>query len=92
MEVINNKEKSRFEYHIGDRFAIMEYNIKFKKLIIAHTEVPAEFAGQGIGKKLVQYALHYAEKNNLLIIAICSFTESYLNKHPEYNHLRDVKK
>ena len=92
MEVKDNKEKSRFEYHIGDRFAIMDYSVRFKKLIISHTEVPVEFANQGIGKKLVQYALHYAEKNNLLIIAICSFTESYLNKHPEYNHLRDVKK
>lgn len=92
MEVTNNLEKSRFEIEFANKIAFMEYSIKFKKLIVSHTEVPVEFSGQGFGKLLVKYAINFAEKNNLLIIPTCSFTEKYLNKHPEYNYIRDDKK
>lgn len=92
MEVTNNIEKHRFEVRYEGIIAFMDYSVKFKRLIIAHTQVPVEFVGQGIGKMLVNYAIKYAEEHKLLIIAICSFTEAYLNKHPEFNHLRDMKK
>lgn len=92
MEIINNQERNRFEIHFANKIAFSEYQIRMKKLILAHTEVPVEFSGQGFGKMLVKHAIDYAEKNNLLIIPTCSFTEKYLDKHPEYNYIRDDKK
>lgn len=89
MEVINNTERHRFEIHILDNMSYLEYQIKMKKMIFAHTEVPVELAGQGIAKTLVKHALQYAEDNNLKVIPVCSFSEKFLNKHQEYNHLRD---
>lgn len=92
MEVINNSEKNRFEIHFDNKIAFMDYTIRLKKLIVSHTEVPVEFSGQGFGKMLVKYAIDFAEKNNLLIIPTCSFIEKYLDKHPEYNYIRDDRK
>lgn len=92
MEVINNIENSRFEIHFAKKYTFMDYNIKFKKLILAHTEVTVEFSGQGFGKLLVNYAINFAEKNSLLIIPTCSFVEKFLDKHQEFNYLRDDKK
>lgn len=89
MEIINNTDRCRFELRIADKMAFQEYNIRLKKLIVAHTEVPVELSGQGFGKMLVKYALDFAEKNNYKVIPVCKFTEKYLDKHPEYNHLRD---
>ncbi len=89
MEVINNTDRCRFEIHIANQISYLEYNIKFKKMILAHTEVPVELTGQGIAKALVKNALKYAEDNNYKVIAVCKFSERFLDKHQEYNHLRD---
>ena len=88
MEVENNKEKSRFELKVLDKLCYLEYQVKLKSIIVAHTEVPVELSGQGLGKSLVCEAINYAKENNLKIIPVCKFTERYLNKHEEYNMLR----
>lgn len=89
MEIINNTDRLRFEIHLLDKMSYLEYQIKMKKMIFAHTEVPVELAGQGIAKTLVKHALQYAEDNNYKVIAVCKFSERFLDKHQEYNHLRD---
>ena len=89
MEIINNIDKNRFEIHLLDKLSILDYSIKFKKMIFAHTEVPVELAGQGIAKALVIDAIKFAEKNNYKIIPVCKYAERFFSKHQEYNHLLD---
>lgn len=88
MEIINNIDKSRFELKVIDKTCYMEYLIKMKTLIVAHTEVPVELSGQGFGKILVREAINFAKENNYKLIAVCKFTERFLNNHTEYNYIR----
>lgn len=86
-EIIQNKEKKRFEIHIGDQLAFQEYIQTEKDLVIPHTEVPQSLEGRGLGSLLAKNALAYAEKNGLKIMPLCPFMASYMAKHREYEHL-----
>ncbi len=86
-EIIQNKEKKRFEIHIGDQLAFQEYIQTEKDLVIPHTEVPQSLEGRGLGSLLAKNALAYAEKNGLKIMPLCPFMASYMSKHREYEHL-----
>ncbi len=51
--------------------------------IIDHTEVPSEFKGRGVGKKMVMAAVDFARNNDVKIIPACSFVKSLFEKIPE---------
>ncbi|MEN2399868.1 GNAT family N-acetyltransferase [Flavobacterium sp. MC2016-06] len=57
------------------------------KFIIDHTEVSEDFAGKGVGKKLLMAVVDYARNNNLKIIPLCPFAKSVFDKTEE---IRDV--
>lgn len=48
------------------------------RITIEHTEVYAEFKGEGIGKKLVIEAVEFARQQNLKIIPECSYAKHVL--------------
>lgn len=58
-----------------------------QKIIIDHTEVSPDFAGQGVGKSMVMEAVDYARRNNIKILPLCPFAKSVFSKMPE---IRDV--
>jgi predicted GNAT family acetyltransferase len=88
MNVKNNTDKSRFELNVMNKICYLEYSIKLKHIILAHTEVPVELVGQGFAKELLFNAIDFAKSKNFKIIPVCKFSESYLNKHKEYNDIR----
>ena len=53
------------------------------KIIIDHTEVPQEFSGKGIGKKLVMAAVDYVRENKIKIIPLCTYAKSVFDKDKE---------
>ncbi|MCU0448080.1 MAG: N-acetyltransferase [Microscillaceae bacterium] len=57
------------------------------KMIIDHTEVSDQLAGQGVGKKMLLAAVDYARQNNLKILPLCPFAKSVFDKVAE---IRDV--
>lgn len=58
-----------------------------EKFIIEHTEVGADFGGQGVGKKLVLAAVEFARENQLKIIPLCPYAKSVFDKNDD---LKDV--
>lgn len=50
------------------------------KIIIDHTEVETAFAGKGVGKQLLFFAVDYARKNSLKILPLCPFAKSMFDK------------
>ena len=51
-EVRENPQKHRFELPIeGDAMALAYYTIEDGRVVLTHTEVPAEFSGQGIASR-----------------------------------------
>lgn len=72
----------------GEWLAEMTYSREgTRKIVIDHTEVDDSLKGKGIGKYLVEAAVQYARKNNLLIKATCPFVKSVLEKDEQYEDI-----
>ena len=88
--VRDNADQHRFEIDLGGgAFAIAEYTLPAGKIMFTHTEVPAEYEGQGIGTLLIKHALASARERGLQVIPICPFFAAYMKKHPEVQDLLD---
>lgn len=85
--LIDNKEKNRFEFHIGEQIATVAYFISNQEIYIPHVNVPKNLEGQGIASALVLSVLKNIEERNLKLIPICSFLIIYLKRHPEWKKL-----
>ena len=53
------------------------------RLVIKHTSVSTDYAGQGVGKLLIQETVRYAKEKELKIVVVCSYAVKMKNKHPE---------
>lgn len=78
---------NQFEIHVGDAVAFAEYQVKGDSIIFPHTVVPEAFAGQGVGKRLVEIGLAYAKDQGLLVRPHCSFFKAYIAKRPELHDM-----
>lgn len=52
-------------------------------LVIKHTEVAAELAGQGIGRALLEAVADYSRENKLRILPVCPFAKNLMLRDPE---------
>lgn len=83
--VISNDEvNSRFEVQTGGEMAFLAYRRMPGKLVLVHTEVPTEFAGHGIGSKLVRAGIEFARELGLMVVPLCPFATDYIRRHQEY--------
>ena len=54
MDVVENPEQNRFELALDGGTALVAYRRDGNRLVLVHTEVPAQFAGQGVGSRLAK--------------------------------------
>lgn len=87
MEVINNKEKNRFELEIDGHLAIIEYQEKDGSIALTSTQVPDALSGRGIGKEIISQAVAQIEKTDLKVIPVCSFIQAWFKRNPDKNDL-----
>ncbi len=87
VKLIDNKEEKRFEMHIDDHIALIDYILKPDKIYLTHTNVPPEIGGRGIGMKIVLATLEEADRRGLRIISGCSFIDFFIERHPEWKRL-----
>ena len=91
LTVRDNPDRHRFEIDLGDgSFAIAEYTLPAGKIMFTHTEVPEAHEGQGIGTKLIRFALDAARERGLKVIPICPFFAAYMQEHAEVQDLLDA--
>jgi uncharacterized protein len=69
----------------GERLAEMTYTVAGSRVIIDHTDVDERLRGTGTGAKLVQAAVEWARKENVLLMPLCPFARSVFDKTPEYS-------
>jgi predicted GNAT family acetyltransferase len=60
LNISNDQAENRIVVHIGGKTAFLAYRRMPGKLVLVHTEVPTEFAGHGIGSKLVRAGIEFA--------------------------------
>lgn len=83
-EIRDNAELKRYELPVGDQVAVVTYNLSEPNLMITETLVPEALEGQGIASRLAKHVLADAKERGLLILPVCPFFSSYLQKHPEH--------
>lgn len=67
--------------------AYLDYELTPPIMAITHTWVPQELGGQGIAAELTRAALEAAQSAQWQVDPVCTYTQHYLNKHPQYKHL-----
>jgi predicted GNAT family acetyltransferase len=82
-DVIDNKDASRFELRADGWLAELIYRVRGDRLVLVHTEVPAELEGRGIGTRLVTAAVDRAAREGLTLVPLCPFARDWLERHPE---------
>lgn len=87
----HNPNKNRFEASTPAGMAVSDYMKVGNTLIFTHTEVPEALEGQGIGSKLVKFALDYVRENKLTASPLCPFVKAYVERHPEYSDIVRLK-
>ena len=84
MTVKHNEAAHRYELETDHGLAIAVYRQEGDSAIFAHTEVPPEDEGKGIGGRLVRAALDDTRRRGLKIVPACSFVVAFVRRHPEY--------
>jgi len=82
-EVVKNPQKRQFEIQLGTELGLLAYRERPGQIDLMHTEVPPSHRSQGIGEKLVRFALGYAKQHQLSVIPTCKFVRAYLKRHPD---------
>lgn len=85
--VIHNAAARQFEAPTDHGDAVLQYRLRGGALDLAHTLVPHEAEGQGVGTALAHAALEHARREKVRVIPSCPFVASYLNQHQEFADL-----
>ncbi|MDX1640552.1 MAG: GNAT family N-acetyltransferase [Balneolaceae bacterium] len=88
IEFVDNEDKKRFELHIDNITAFVDYIINKKgEIYLTHTEVPKEAEGRGLAKELLENVFEEIEKRELKLVPICPFVKVYLHRNPDWKRL-----
>jgi hypothetical protein len=81
--IVDDTDNERFELARDGLVAQLWYELEGDRLILVHTEVPEQFAGQGVGGQLVQAAIGRAQRERLTIVPWCPFVRRWLRGHAD---------
>jgi len=85
MEVRENTQQHRFELPIkGEAMAVAYYRVEDGRVVLTHTEVPAEFSGQGIASRLARGTFELLRRSGRKAVLKCPFMGEFFARHPEY--------
>nr|WP_275053947.1 GNAT family N-acetyltransferase [Calidithermus terrae] len=84
LELSDNPARSRYEARTGGEVVgFAEYRLLTGAVMFTHTEVSEAAEGQGIGSKLVRYALEDVRSKGLYAIPMCPFVSAFIQRHRE---------
>ena len=89
MGVVENVEQNRFELTLDGGTALVAYRRDGERLVLVHTEVPSQFAGQGVGSKLAKGVFELLRASGRKAVVRCEFLKGWIAKHPDYNDVVD---
>ncbi len=87
IEIHENEKKRRFEAQVGEHTAVMYRYYSDDSLVVTHTKVPDDLAGQGLASRMARAVLDGARQRGLTVVPICPFLAAYITRHPEYQDL-----
>ncbi|MCB2408113.1 GNAT family N-acetyltransferase [Hymenobacter lucidus] len=88
--ITHNQEDQAFYATLSGYEAELAYSRPTDTVIdFTHTFVDENLRGKGVGEALAVEALDYARAQQLQIKTSCSFMRSYVERHSEYQDLRE---
>ncbi len=88
--VTDNRDASRLEASVDSDIAELIYRLRAGRLVLIHTGVPPSLEGRGVGGKLVQAAIDWAERDGLVVVPLCPFARGWLKRHPDAASKADI--
>lgn len=86
--VVHRPEGQTFEAFVDGLRCMADYRRDGNIIRMVHTVVPPQLEGQGIAAQLVEAALTWIESEQLKVDPVCSYVRLYLQRHPEWQHLK----
>jgi uncharacterized protein len=85
IEIADNADEQRYEVRLdGELAGFAQYRLRPGLIAFVHTEVDDRFEGQGLGSRLIAFALDDARARNLAVLPFCPFVNAYVQRHREY--------
>ena len=85
--VQHNVGAKRFEALVDGYLSVVDYTFEGDVVVFTHTFVPPELRGRGIAEKLVRAALGWAQTEKRRIVPACSYVETLIRRHAEFQAL-----
>ena len=87
LQISHDPDARRFTTRLEGHEAELVYRLQQGRMSIDHTGVPEALGGKGVAGELVKAALEYARAEGLRVVAACSYSAAYVQRHPEYADL-----
>jgi predicted GNAT family acetyltransferase len=87
MELHVEHEPGRFFARVDGDVAELVYELRTGVLDVLHTYTPPALRGRDLAARLTDAAFAYARAEGLKIVPSCSYTRTYLARHPELQAL-----
>ena len=84
----HDSKAHRFNTVVDDVTGHLEYELAGEVMTLTHPIVPPEIGGRGIAGALVKAALDHARAEGWKVVAQCSYAETWMSRHPDYQDLR----
>jgi predicted GNAT family acetyltransferase len=89
LDVERNDDLSRYEGRVaGELVTVINYVRRDDVLEITHTRTRLRWRGRGLAGKVTTAALEDLRDHGWRVHAICPYTVSFLDSHPEYADVR----
>ncbi|MET0337188.1 MAG: GNAT family N-acetyltransferase [Caulobacter sp.] len=83
-EIRDHADLKRYELTIDGEVAVVTYNLGSSGLMVTETLVPIALEGRGLASRLARHVIADAKQRGIVILPVCPFFASYLQKHPEH--------
>ena len=88
IEVADAPERDRYELSVdGEVVGSSIYRTRPGLIAFVHTEVDERFEGQGLGDRLIRFALEDARARGLAVLPFCPFVNAFIERHREFEAL-----
>lgn len=88
LQIRHDADDQRFSTVVDGVEARLDYRRGDGLITITHTLVPTAIGGRGIAGELVRAALDFARSAGLKVSAVCSYSDAWMRRHPDYDDLR----
>ena len=85
--ITHDAANKQFRTEQDGHLAVVEYELSGNIMTITHTLVPEAIGGRGIAGELNQAALEHARSAGWIVVPGCSYTQSYIRRHPRFQDL-----